>query len=205
MRYALTPFTTVSILGEYAQDTFPDSHVRDSRSYSAMPTFEFSPDAAIRGRFGVGVQKFQPLNATLPSYLGPVYEARLSWSLFGRTVFELNGNRDTRYSYQETEPYYLLTGARLNITQHLVGPIDLIGGALYEHMQYRWHRQATDLDAIGSNHTELLKVMSGGVAVNIGHGFKFTFSAERTDRHSPQNRGQNFQRNRLISSVTLGS
>ena len=60
-----------------------------------VPTLEFSPDAAIHGRLAAGVEKFQPLDSTLPEYLSGVYDASLNWSLFGRTVFDLNGNNET--------------------------------------------------------------------------------------------------------------
>jgi hypothetical protein len=204
VRYALTPLTLLAIVGNYAEDRFPDSHLRDSRSYSVMPTLEFSPDASIRGRFSAGIEKFQPLDASLPAHLGPIFEASLNWSLFGRTTFDVNGTRDTRYSYQDIAPYYLLTGARLNIAQRLFGPVDLLGGADLQHLSYRWHYGATS-DATAINETQLLKVFSGGVGVNVGHGFRITVSGERTERRSPQDPRQNFQRNRLLSSVTIGS
>ena len=201
VRYALTPLTLLAVVGNYAEDRFPDSHLRDSNSYSVVPTLEFSPDASIRGKFSAGIEKFQPLDATLPAHVGPIYEASLNWSLFGRTMFDVNGTRDTRYSYQDSEPYYLLTGARLNIAQRLFGPVDLLGGADWQHLSYQWHRGATT----AANRTELLNVFSAGVGVNVGHGFRITVSGERTERRSPQDPRQNFQRNRLLSSVTIGS
>ncbi len=204
VRYALTPLTLLAVVGTYAEDRFPDSHIRDSNAYSVMPTLEFSPDASIRGKFSAGIEKFQPLDRTLPANLGPVFEASLNWSLFGRTTFDLTGTRDTRYSYQDTEPYYLLTGGRLNIAQRLIGPIDLLGGGDWQRLLYQWHRGTTN-DANAANRTELVKVFSGGVGVNVGHGFRITVSGERTERRSPQDPRKNFRRNRLLSSVTIGS
>jgi hypothetical protein len=204
VRYALTPLTSVAVVGNFTEDRFPDSHLRDSRSYSVAPTFEFSPDAAIRGKLSIGVEKFQPLEPTLPAYLGPIYEASLNWSLFGRTTFDVSGTQDTRYSYQDSTPYYLLTGARLNIAQRLFGPVDLLGGADWQHLLYRWHH-GLSAEEIGVNRTETMKVVSGGVGVNLGHGFRVTLRGERTERRSPQNPRQNYQRNRLLSSVTIGS
>jgi hypothetical protein len=204
VRYAITPLTSLAINGNYGEDTFPDSHIRDARSYSVVPTLEFSPDAAIHGRLAVGVEKFQPLDATLPEHLSGVYDASLNWSLFGRTVFDLNGSRDTRYSYLDTEPYYLLTGGRLNVSQHLFGPLDLLGGADWEHMSYRWHRgiAASTATVDGSNtRTDL----SAGIAVNLGRSFRITVTADQTKRRSTQDPRQNFRRTRLMSSVNIGS
>jgi hypothetical protein len=169
-----------------------------------VPALEFSPDAAIHGRFAAGVEKFQPLDATLPTSLSGVYDASLNWSLFGRTTFDLNGSRDTRYSYLDTEPYYLLTGARLNVTQHLFGPFDLLGGADWEHMSYRWHRgiAATTATVDGSN---IRTDISAGIGVTLGRSFRVTVTADQTRRRSTEDVRQNFRRTRLLSSVNIGS
>jgi hypothetical protein len=204
VRYAITPLTSLAINGNYGEDTFPDSHIRDARAYSVVPTLEFSPDAAIHGRLAVGVEKFQPMDATLPASLSGVYDASLNWSLFGRTTFDLNGSRDTRYSYLDTEPYYLLTGARLNVSQHLFGPIDLLGGADFEHMSYRWHRGiAAQIDAVDGSNTRT--DVSAGIAVTLGRSFRFTVTADQTRRRSTEDVRQNFRRTRLLSSVNIGS
>lgn len=204
VRYSLTPLTLLAVVVNYAEDTFSDSHVRDSKSYSLVPTLEFSPDASIHGHLSAGVERFQPKDVLLPAYVGPIYDANLNWSIFGRTTFDVKGGRDTHYSYQDTEPYYVLTGARLTITQRLFGPLDALAGVEWQHMLYRWHHGATP-EAGAASRTQLLKGLSGGVGVNLGRGFRITVSAEHTDRHSTQDPRQNYQRNRLLSSFTLGS
>jgi hypothetical protein len=50
MRYVVTPFTTLAIAANYAEDVFPQSHLRDAKSYSVRPTFEFDPEAMIHGQ-----------------------------------------------------------------------------------------------------------------------------------------------------------
>jgi putative beta-barrel porin BBP2 len=203
VRYKITPLTSVAINANYGEDTFPDSHIRDAKSYSVVPTLEFSPDAAIRGRFGIGVEKFQPLDVTLPASLGAVYDANLNWSLFGRTNFDLTGSRDTRYSYQDSQPYYLVTGARLNVAQHLFGPLDLLGGADWEHLAYGWHRGVAPDPSLDSTNT--VTDLSAGIGVNMGRSFRLTVTADQTQRRSPRNPRQNFRRTRMLSSVTIGS
>jgi hypothetical protein len=169
-----------------------------------VPALEFSPDAAIHGRLGIGVEKFQPLDVTLPASIGAVYDASLNWSLFGRTTFDLNGSRDTRYSYQDSQPYYLITGVRLNVAQRLFGPLDLLGGTDWEHLAYRWHRDAErnpgELDA-----SNTITGWSAGFAVNLARSFRITIVADQTQRRSPLDVRQNFRRTRLLSSVTLGT
>ena len=203
VRYELTPLTRLLMAVNYAEDDFPSSHVRDAKWYSITPTFEFNPDAVVRGQFSAGYQKFMPADPTLSDYQGFVYDGGVSWTLFGRTTFALNGGRGTRYSYQETEPYYVMTGGRLNVVHHVMGPVDLIGGADYEHMAYRWHRGVSVPDG-QLDYAHTLTEVSGGVGVNIVRGFKFALRAERTRRRSPENPLQDFHRTRLVTSTTIG-
>ena len=60
--------------------------------------------------------------------MGLAYQAQLNWSLYGRTIFDLGAGRNISYSYQDTEPYYLLTNARLTVTQPLPRWFELYGG-----------------------------------------------------------------------------
>ena len=50
VRYAITPLTTMSVTAGYEEQKFKQSHLRDLKRYMVGPTFEFSPEAAIRGR-----------------------------------------------------------------------------------------------------------------------------------------------------------
>ena len=202
-RYSLTPLTTLLISGDVSEDTFPDSHVRDSKSYSVVPVLEFSADAAIRGRLMAGYQVFKPNNPTLEEYRGPIMAAGVNWTLFNRTTFDLQANRNVTYSYQDTAPYYLLTGSRLSIGQPLFGPIDLLGTLDWENMAYRWH-QGQSPGAV-ANRTDRTKTFGGGVGVNLRRGFRLVLGAERIERKSNEDPRQNFRRTRLLSTVTIGS
>jgi hypothetical protein len=111
--------------------------------------------------------------------------------VFGRTTFDLTGTRDTRYSYQDVQPYYLITGARLNVTQRLFGPLDLLGGADWEHLSYRWHRDVErNPGALDASNT--ITDLSAGFAVNLGHNFRISasvyagFQAEFPPHPSPK-------------------
>jgi hypothetical protein len=204
LRYAITPLTSISFAGEYSEDTFEESHSRDARSYSLAPGVEFSPDAMIRGRFRAGVKKFEPFDKSLASYFGPTFEGSVSWSMFSHTNVTLIGGRNTQYSYRETEPYYIMSGGRLSLSQHLFGPVDFLAATERQHLTYRWHRDSSiSTDALDPDNT--LLEFSTGVSVYVGRGFKFSVGAERTTRLSPADPGQNFRRTRLLSSVTIGS
>lgn len=202
VRYAVTPFTTVLVQGDYAEDEFPLSHVRDARSYSFVPALEFSSEAAIRGRVMAGFQVFQPLDSTLPEYKGSVLSAAVNWSLYGRNVLDIQAVRNVNYSYHPTQPYYLLTGVRTALTRPLFGPVDLHGGAEWEHLSYRWQRHATlDTDL----QSDTTRVIFGGVRINLGRGLGMAIMGERTDRRSNQIFRRNYERTRLFTSLTFGA
>ena len=204
VRYALTPLTTMVVAGGYGEDTFPVSHTRDAKRYTATDSVEFSPDASIRGIATVGVEQFKPLDPTVGTYTGVTVNAGVNWLLWGRTSFDVKGGRNVSYSYKETEPFYISTSGRLTISHRIVGPLELVGTVAQELLSYRFHSGAPSI-AEFTPHDVTASVVAGGVGIPLGHGFKITMSAERTRRHSAVDIGENYTRTRLLSTVTVGS
>ena len=204
VRYTVTPLTTIAVMANYTQDAFKQSHLRDSKAYSVTPVVEFAPDAAIRGTFSAGVEMFSPDDPTLADTTGLILEGALNWSIFsGWTVFDVSARRNVNYSYQDTEPMYLQTGARLLVTQRLFGPIGLQASAERQHLSYRWRRGVPPTP--GSEAREdTADVFGGGVQVDLGRGFIAVVGAEKARRHSIEDPRQNFSRTRLISNITVG-
>ena len=203
VRYAVTPLTTLNVLAGYEEQKFPHSHIRDLKRYTVGPTLEFSPEAAIRGRVVAALELFKPDDPTLVQSTGLAYNALLNWSLFGRTTFDLGAGRNISYSYQDSEPYYLLTNARLTVSQPLPGWFEFFGGYNWEHMAYRWRRLA--VEAGTSDRVDRMSVAHGGVGIRLGRGFSIRTGVEKTKRRSVADPLQNFTRTRLLSTVTVGS
>ena len=205
VRYAVTALTTLSVTAGYEEETFDESHVRDLKRYTLGPTLEFSPDAAIRGRVETALELFKPVDPALAQRTGVAYQASLNWALYGRTAFDLGAGRNISYSYQDTEPYYLLTNVHLRITQPLAGRFDLYGGLDWDHMAYRW-RHADAAAALGeSDRVDVITGGSGGIGVRLGHGFYMRAGVEKMRRRSAEDPRQNFVRTRVLSTVTVGS
>ncbi len=203
VRYAITPFTSLHVAADYAEDEFPLSHLRDSKSYSFVPALEFSPDAAIRGRVMAGFQVFKPVDTNLPEYQGSVLAAAVNWSVHSRTTLDIIGTRSVNYSYHPTQPYYLLTGVRAAVNQHLFGPVDVQVGSDWEHLSYRW--QYGMALATEDYPTDTTRIVFGGFRVTFRQGISMSITAERTARLSNQDSRQDFKRMRLLSSFTVGS
>ncbi len=203
VRYAITPLTTLAVNGNYSKDTFPHSRLRNAKFYSVTPSVEFSPEAAIRGTFSAGYQFFAPEDPELIDSRGLIFEGLLNWSILGRTTFDLSARRNINYSYQDTEPMYLQTGARLMVTQRLFGSFSLQGSAERQHLTYQWQRGVPP--APGSQTREdTAHIFGAGVLVDLGRGFTVFVGAEKAQRRSVEDLRQNFNRTRLISNFTVG-
>lgn len=204
VRYAITALTTLSVTAGYDEQTFEHSHLRDVKRYTVGPTLDFSPEAAIRGRVVTSFELFRPEDPTLAEHTGIAYQALLNWSLYGRTLFDLGAGRNISYSYQDTEPYYLLTNARLGIAQPIWDRFEVYAGADWEHMAYRWRRGAAP-PAGEADRVDILTGGNAGVGVRLGGGFHMRVGIEKTRRKSAEDPLQNFNRTRILSTVTVGS
>jgi transcriptional regulator with AAA-type ATPase domain len=202
-RYAITPFTTVWISGHFRDVVFPNSHVRDLKSYSLLPRVDFSPEAALRGSFTAGYEVFVPGDEALTELRGLVMSGDLNWAMGERTLFDLIVDRSVNYAYDDLQPYYLQTGARLTVTQRLFGPIGLQGSAERQNLAYRWRRELSTPVA-STDRVDTFNVLSGGVTVNLGQGFSVLIGVEKSLRRSSDDSRQNFDRTRILSTLTLG-
>ena len=202
-RYSVTPFTTVSVNGGYRNQIFPESHLRDSKYYRVTPRVEFAPEAVIRGSFAAGYEAFVPDDPELDRTHGVVLEGALNWMIASRTTFDLTVGRNVNYSYLDSDPYYLQTGARLTVSQRLIGPFGLQGTAERQHLSYRWRRGVTPTPGLDYR-VDTSDTVSAGVVVQVGRGIAVMVGAERAKRHSSEDAKQNYRRTRLISGVTIG-
>jgi hypothetical protein len=203
VRYAVTPLTTMVLAGSYGESLFPD-HLRDAKFYTFAPAFEFSPDAGIRGRAMAGIQQFKPNDPQFTPFTGLTFSAGVNWNLWGHTGFDVQAQRNISYSYKDTEPYYLLTSGRLGISQRLFGPFDLTGAVERQFLSYRFRRGA--VSGVDFDPDQAARdIVTAGVGISLGRGFKVVISGERAVRKSPFDTQANFVRTRLLSTVTIGS
>src|SRR4029078_12317811 len=176
VRYAVTPLTTIAVQGSYGDSRFP-GQLRDAKSYTFAPVVEVSPDAGIRGRFTAGVQRFKPKDAELGEFTGLTYNGGVNWTLWNRTTFDVQAQRQISFSYDDAQPYYLLTNARLSITQKIFGPVDLIAGAERQFLSYRFRRgQVAGTDFAPDEAARNL--VTGGAGGTLGRGVRVVVSWE---------------------------
>jgi hypothetical protein len=203
VRYAVTPLTTLSVVGNYGEDVFTESPLRNSKSYSVTPMVEFAPEAAIRGTFSAGYELFVPEDPELEEHRGLIFEGNLNWSIAARTTFDVLARRHVNYSYQDTEPMYLQTGVRFQVTQRLFGPLGLQGSVERQYLTYQWTLGVPPTPG-GDTRQDTADIFGGGVTFDVGRGFAVVFGAERMKRRSEEVLGQNFNRTRIITNITIG-
>lgn len=203
VRYALTALTTMVVTANYEDEHFRHSPLRNSKAYSVTPGFEFAPEASIRGNVSAGYQFFDPDDPALAGRKGFIMSGALNWSLPSRTTFDLDVGRNVNYSYQDTEPIFLQTGARLLVAQRLFGPIGIEGSAGRQYLSYRWRHGVSPAPGAESRE-DTSDVYGGGVFVDLGRGFHVRVGAEQARRHSAADPRQNFTRTRLVSNITIG-
>jgi hypothetical protein len=197
LKVTLSPFSTLVLAGEFQQDRFPHSPVRDSDSKRFQPTLLFSSEAAISGRAAFGYRWFTPLNPSVPAYRGTVANVVLTYRVHDTTTFEMQAMRDVMYSFEPTEPTYLSTGGGLAVTQRLIGPLSIVGRVQRERHAYRALATST-----GAARIDTASSTSGGLRCAVTRSIQLTITGERAERRSPAP-GQSYRRTRIFASVAL--
>ena len=196
-RLALTPLTTLAVVGSREQVRFEFSPERDSESIRFMNRFEFDPTAIITGTAAIGYRRFVPKSPALKEYNGLVAQVEVRYTMFGRTRVETRFTRDVEYSFQSDQPYYVTTGGLLTVTQQVGGPFDVQVVAGRERLRYQ---PRTDID-VDEPALDTTSTIGGGVGYRLGHSARLGANVEFTDRESPRS-GRSYGRRRIFGSVT---
>jgi len=198
-RFRLSPFTSIVAVAEIQRDRFEQSPERDGDSVRIAPTVEFDNGAVITGRARAGYRAFRPLRPGLAGYSGLVSSAALRWILLDLTEVQADAGRDVRYSYDALQPYYLETGVSFRVTQRIAGPFKAI--AIGERWQLRHQRVGgTSFDGRRENTTTI----GGGVGLRVGDQMEFSFTVDRLKRTSSEPTVRDYERHRVLASVSYG-
>ncbi|HXW03954.1 MAG TPA: outer membrane beta-barrel protein [Vicinamibacterales bacterium] len=193
----LTPMTTVGVTTGWQRDRFEHAPERDADSFRVMPFVQFDPTALIQGTLGVGYRRFDPIAPVLADYAGLVAQGSLGYTLLERTRFDLRLTRDVHYSFELDQPYYLTTGARLDVIHHLAGPFDVQGGVGRERLGYR------QLVTGRVNRTDTADVVSAGVGYRFRDDVRVGVSWEAATRDSDR-QDRRYDRHRIVASFSYG-
>jgi len=195
----LTPLTTFSLGVSKEEQRFARSPVRDSDSLRVAPTLTISPLGLLTGTVSVGYRRFDGLDPALPDYTGIVANGTLGVLLAERYRLATSFTRDVRYSYEEANPYYIITGGRATLTAQTYGPLDIriLGG-----------REALTYRALAGGQpagTDRQIVYGGGVGYRITGRVRIVIDAEASRRRSDRNAAREYTNHRIVGALNWGA
>lgn len=199
-RHELTPMTSVTFGIDRQEDRFEFSPLRDSSSTAVSGGVEFRPRALIGGSASLGYRSFEPVAHDIPGYQGLTARGDVAFRVLSSTKLGVQMQRDVQYSYDYDQPYYLLSGGTVSVTQALHGPVELAGRAGLSHLAYRG-RIGAEIplsDRIDSIHT-----FGTTLGYRVNHGMRVGFNIDWQQRISDQTQ-HHYSGVRFGTSVTYG-
>ena len=137
VRYDVTPLTTIIVETEVKTERFEFSPSRDNDSWSVVPGVNFGSRAIIQGSARVGYRDVRGLDESLPPFSGPIVSVDLSHVLLGATTIGFTADRDIEFSFSLLDPYYVLEGYGVSVSQRLSRAFEIRLGADQFDYNYR--------------------------------------------------------------------
>lgn len=204
-RWAFTPLTTFVVRGESIKDRFLISEIRDSNSTKVTGGVELKPRALISGSAEVGLRRAEMLSGRVPDFTGVVASAGLSYKLMGSTVLGFTAARDTSYSFEPLEPYYVATEYGVTVRRQLVGRFDAIAG--FEQHRYVYRDLASgSIDAVFARpvRVDITDSYSGSIGYRFGQTGRLGVGFSYWMRNSNRRESRDYDGLRVGSSFTYG-
>ena len=198
-RLKVTPLTTVTAAAEFRKDRFDHTQLRDSDSLKVGPRVDFETTALVAGHLEAAYRSFKPLSSSVASFGGVVASAQLRYQFREWTEVEVEGERDVDYSYDPLQPYALVTGGRIEVTQKLVGPFGALVVGDRRHLD---HQLVGEHSFNGRQ--EVTRTFGSGVALQFRKQLRFELLYERTVRTSSVSLSRAFERDRVVASAIYG-
>ena len=195
-RIDLTPLTSVVAAAAFEQIRFTVDRKRDANSWKLMPTVTFAEGAILNGQASAGLRDFRPLTNAMQPFRGLIASGDIRFNVAGLTRFELRGNRDLVYSYEELQPYYLDSGGQITVYQRVIGPVDLI--ALAGRRVFRYETLA---GVTVPARVETMTNWGGGLGVRLDDSMRFSFTVDRERRLSTSSSLREFERIRAFGAL----
>ena len=201
LREALTPLTTFIVKTEYETNVFEFTPVRDATGFRIMPGFEFDPLALIGGKMFVGYRRFNAKDPLVADYTGLVADVEANYRLRA-TRFDVHLARDVAYSYQITEPYYVLTDSTLRVLQKITHRWDVQGTVGRQWLAYRGIELGADVST--PQRTDRGSRLGGGIGYQVGEAVRIGMNVDYLRRTSPSDISREYDGLRIGGSFTYG-
>jgi hypothetical protein len=199
-RYAATPLTTFLLRVEAGTDRFEFSPVRNADSIRVTPGVEFKPLALVSGSARVGVRRFDPESPALEPFAGVVAAATLSYTLQGTMRFTVTADRDLTYSYERTQPYFVVDGIGLTVRRQLVGAFDVTAGVQRQKYSYR-SLLLPGITVVDPDRVDVTRSWSGSLGYRLGGSMRAGFGAAFRERRTTDPRYRDYSGFRFITTL----
>ena len=190
LRHQVTPLTSLTLDAGKDESRFQFSPLRDADSTEIAAGVKFDPVALLKGTATVGYRDFRPLVPGVPRYKGSTAAADLTYIAPTATKLTVKGTRDVQFSYDVNQPYYLQTGANVELTQRLFGPVDVVGRAGLARLEYRT-RLESNVGNVGNvanvpfpNRTDTVQAYGGGIGYHAGKALRVGVNVDQQKRKS---------------------
>ena len=196
---ALTPFTTTGLVVTREEERFDHSPLRDSDSWRIAPTVTFSPLGLVTGTASAGYRQLNGIDPSMPDYEGVIASGSVGILFVSRYKLDTVFTRDVRYSYEETLPYYLVTGVRATLAAQAVGRLEVraLGGR--ESMTYR----ARDVVTVPGR--DRLTSYGAGLGYRVGERARVVLDLEIFRRTSTVDPVRAYRNQRLTAGLAWGA
>ncbi len=201
VEYYPTPLTTFSLVASQQQDRFDEAPGRDADSLRIMPSVRMVAPAIVEGSFGVGYRRFDGKSPLLPDFSGVVAQATVSHRFGDVLKLDLNVSRDIQYSFEQTEPYYILSSLRVTVTRQLRESLDIRGSAGRDNLDY--HSIAEAVGAPDDTRRDRYTVISGGAGYRFRPDLRTGIDLEYAKRDSDRP-DHEYDRTRLVGTMSFG-
>ena len=181
VRRSLTPLTDVTFSATRSNDNFELEPLRNSTSTKFFGSVKFDPAALLKGTASFGYTHFTPIDPNLPAFTGTTGDLDLSYTFAGITKLAANATRAVNYSYDITQPYYILTGFTIGAAQQIFGPIDIVGTISVQRMAYQ-DRAGVVVEVV--NRIDYVHTYGGGLGFHMGKDLRIGFNVTNSVRTS---------------------
>jgi hypothetical protein len=197
LRFDLTPFTSIISAIEIEKIRFAHVPMRDANSFRFAPVVQFTKGAIIEGEASAGFRDFRPLDARLAPYRGFVASAKLGFTLLNVTRVEAQASNDVQYSYDDTQPLYLVAGGRITLAQRVAGPFEALVIGARQRLRY----QSAERPSFDGR-VEYVTAAGGGVGVLLNEHVRLTLTVDREQRESADSLRRDYTRRRVFGSIS---
>jgi hypothetical protein len=196
LQTSLTPLTMLTVSGSYAEDRFQSASTRDGEAIQVLGELIFAPQAAMRGIARFGFKDLDPDDPEVSPYRGPVWSASLEVPLANHGRFTGMAIRDTQYSFDEADAYYIENSYQLSYTHYIMGDFDVQGRAGWSGFDYGQR-------VGGSDRRDTLTTWLAAVGYNLRNQTRMAVQYEWARRRSDEIADRNYDRRRVYFSWTF--